>query len=581
MPTLTDAEVLGVRIRRRTRRDAIGALCALLADGWSHSVYFFHAATANLAFEDPAFRAVLNRGHLVLNDGIGVRWAARVQGVTLEENLVGTDLIPDLLGHNFERPLRIFLLGGQPGVIERAAAHICDRFPQVEVAGFHHGYFAAGDEAAIVERIRCLAPDLVLVGMGNPRQEYFIDRHLPHLGCRLAIGVGGLFDHFAGELRRAPGWMQCLGLEWSQLLVQQPHKWRRYLVGGPRFLWRVFGGAGRAWLRGAAVVSLSLAFALAAAEGTVRLVRPQILERYPAGLYIASATRQYKLRPHFRGLFRYPEFQTEVRINGQGLRADRDYRPSHAGVRRILAIGDSFTMGYSVDEPLTWVRVLEAELRGQGSVDVINAGVPGYSTWQELAYLEEDGQALAPDVVLLGFFVGNDISDNASPRLPVEFRDGSLISAGAGHGLLPLDFRLSLARHSHLYKFVHRTPSGGGARYNIYGGSAQAGWTATAALLERFRAFCAGRAIRPVVVLMPERIQVEAELRSAVGAAIDPVAPNRRLRAICRRAGLETIDLLDSLVGPGLYFAQDGHWTARGNALAARAIADHLSHDPH
>ena len=411
LPQRMEADVLGVRIRRRTRRDALDALCSLLAGPDAHSVYFVNAATANLAFESPWFCAMLNRGHLVLHDGIGVKWAARTSGVALDENLVGTDLVPALFEEPWPRPLRVYLLGGGPG-IAAGAAFFLRRYPQVQVVGFADGYFPAAREYSVVMRIRSREPDLLLVALGSPWQELFIYRYLEVLGCPVAMGVGGLFDHWAGELRRAPLWMRRIGLEWFQLLLQQPHKWRRYLLGNPKFLWRIYRRGLFASLRGVVISALSIALALAGAEATMRLVRPQILERYPEGFYLASAARQYQMRPHFRGVFRYPEFRTEVRISGQGLREDREYGPSHPSARRILALGDSFTMAYSVEQEQTWVRVLERLLSGRGRYEVINAGVPGYSTRQELAYLEEAGLSLAPHAILLGFFTGNDIADN-------------------------------------------------------------------------------------------------------------------------------------------------------------------------
>lgn len=563
MAGVAAATVFGVELRRRSRPEALEALGALLESDRPRSVYFVHAATANLAYEDPAFRAALNRGDLVLNDGTGVKWAARRAGLVLEDNLVGTDLVPLLLR---ARRLCVYLLGGRPGVAERAAGFLQEHFPEVEVAGWDPGYWEPSREPAVVERIRRAAPDLLLVGMGNPQQELFIDRHLSRLGCRVAMGVGGLFDHWSGRLRRASPWLRRWGLEWLQLLVQQPHKWRRYVWGNPKFLWRAF-----APLRRLAVIALSVLLALVVAEMVVRLIRPQIRERYPEGLYLPSATRQYRLRPGFRGVFRYPEFQTPVRINGQGLRADRDYGPPEAGTRRILAVGDSFTMGYSVAVERTWVRVLESRLGPPW--EVLNAGVPGYSTWQELAWLDEEGWAFRPEIVLLGFFLGNDVADNARPELPVEIRDGRLIAADSQAGTLPLALRLGIARHSHLYHLawpVQRTLLGKPARQTAER-YPEAGWEATAVLVDRLARRCAARQARLLVLLIPEKDQVES--RDTPGVT----APSQRMRELCRQAGAGFLDLLDTLSGPGLYYPQDGHWTSNGNKTAAHAIYRHLS----
>src|SRR5690606_24428114 len=123
---------------------------------------------------------------------------------------------------------------------ERAAATARVRFPGWIQAGCHHGYVQQPDEAAAaIAQINAAAPDVLLVGMGNPLQERWIHDHLDELRVPVAIGVGGLFDHWAGNLRRAPTWVRALGYEWVQLLLQQPHKWRRYLLGNPKFLYRM------------------------------------------------------------------------------------------------------------------------------------------------------------------------------------------------------------------------------------------------------------------------------------------------------------------------------------------------------
>ena len=587
-----EADVLGVRIRRRSREEALEGIGSLLEKEGPHSLYFVHAATANLAFEDPAYRDVLNRGSLVLNDGIGVRWAARWNGLTLQQNLLGTDLLPQLFEQESPRPLRIYLLGGRPGVAERAAAYMRNQFPRVEVVGWHDGYFSPSEEPWLIENINQQTPDLLLVGMGNPLQECFIDRHLPELRARVVAGVGGLLDHFAGEISRAAPWVRRMGLEWLQLLLQQPHKGRRYLLGIPKFLWRSSRAARGRLLQKALLAGLALSLAVVSTEAMVRLLQPQILERYPPGLYVASPSRQYKLRPGFQGRFRYPEFQTLVRINSQGLREDREYGLPAGGARRILAVGDSFTFNYSVEQEHTWVRRLEKLLRERvpaARYEVLNAGTPGYSTWQELAYIEEEGIELDPQIILLAFFLGNDITDNAQPLLPVRLREGRLLAVDAEAGLLPGSFRILLARHSHLYHLAWRARHRSGhrgvaARYAAFAGQSEAGWKATAALLQRLARLCAARKVRPIVVLIPERAQVEVEAGRRLAAELDragvtwdPGWPNRRMRQLCRQVGVEAIDLLDTLAGTGLYFAQDGHWTPGGNAKAARAVSDYLT----
>jgi len=234
-------DVLGVNICRLDTTEVIYDLRRRMCDTRSHAVYLVNAATLNLAYADQQYRACLNRGDLVLNDGTGVRWAARWSGERLHHNHVGTDLIPNLLGACSDRVSTVFLLGGRPGVADSAGQVLQQRFPWVRIVGTHHGFLTAQDDVRITTLLNHLRPALVLVAMGNPLQELWIDRNQSRVVGGALIGVGGLFDHLAGNLRRAPLCMRRLGCEWVQILWQQPHKWRRYLLGNPLFLWRMVG----------------------------------------------------------------------------------------------------------------------------------------------------------------------------------------------------------------------------------------------------------------------------------------------------------------------------------------------------
>jgi N-acetylglucosaminyldiphosphoundecaprenol N-acetyl-beta-D-mannosaminyltransferase len=185
------------------------------------------------------YRTLLNRAYRVFGDGTGVRWAARLRGARMNANLNGTDLVPRLFRETAGRGYRYFLLGATAETIARAAAAAQERFPGWTLAGFHHGFINKRRCREVIEQINEANPHVLLVGMGNPLQEQWIDRHLDSLRVPLCMGTGGLFDHWAGNLRRAPRWVRWLGYEWVQLLLQQPHKWRRYLLGNPRFLWRM------------------------------------------------------------------------------------------------------------------------------------------------------------------------------------------------------------------------------------------------------------------------------------------------------------------------------------------------------
>jgi exopolysaccharide biosynthesis WecB/TagA/CpsF family protein len=150
---------------------------------------------------------------------------------------VGTDFIPDLLAALGDLRPRVFLYGAAPGIADRAARVLEGRCPGLRVVGTDHGF---GDATVVVARVRAARPDVLLVALGNPLQEAWIADHLRSLDARVAIGVGALFDYLSGNVRRAPTWVRTLRCEWLFRLALEPGRlWRRYVLGNPRFLWRV------------------------------------------------------------------------------------------------------------------------------------------------------------------------------------------------------------------------------------------------------------------------------------------------------------------------------------------------------
>ena len=199
-----------------------------------------NAHTLNTARSNAQYRNVLTH-FKVLNDGIGVDLASRMRyGQDFPANLNGTDFVPAYLAQTSLK-LRIFMLGAQPHVVQRAFDRVRHQYPAHEWLGFHDGYFNTQDEAALCESIRTQQADLLLVAMGNPLQEFWIERCSASTGATVCIGVGALFDFLSGEAKRAPAWVRQFKLEWVFRLVQEPGRmWRRYLVGNLTFLWHAW-----------------------------------------------------------------------------------------------------------------------------------------------------------------------------------------------------------------------------------------------------------------------------------------------------------------------------------------------------
>ena len=227
--------ILGISVLAIRWDDAVALLNRLIAERRFTKVSFLNAHNANIACSDPDFAEALD-DFLILPDGIGVDLAATIlYGAPFPDNLNGTDLTPAVLDHA-SCPLRIFLLGSPEGVAEQAATVLAARYPRHQIVGTQHGFFTEGEEEALVARIVASGANLLLVGMGHPRQEMFAARHWRRIaGATMCIGA--FLDFTAGRVSRAPGWVRAARAEWLYRLAIEPRRMaRRYLIGNIVFL---------------------------------------------------------------------------------------------------------------------------------------------------------------------------------------------------------------------------------------------------------------------------------------------------------------------------------------------------------
>ncbi len=231
--------IFGVAVRDLSRAEAIAWLLHAVQYRQPTKVAFCNAHTANLAWNDPAIRALL-ADFTVFADGVGVDIAARLlHGSSFAANLNGTDFVPALLLAE-TRPLRIALFGAKPSVADKAAAVLVDLAPQHRIAAVADGFTSQAETEIFLSELRANPADILLVAMGNPHQEQWIARNITRDHATLAFGVGALFDFLAGEVPRAPLWIRQIRLEWLYRLAQEPGRlFARYVLGNPLFLLRV------------------------------------------------------------------------------------------------------------------------------------------------------------------------------------------------------------------------------------------------------------------------------------------------------------------------------------------------------
>jgi N-acetylglucosaminyldiphosphoundecaprenol N-acetyl-beta-D-mannosaminyltransferase len=195
---------------------------------------------------DPSLRDDVMSSDLILADGIAVVWASRLLRRPLPERVTGIDLMMGMLRHGQARRYRIYCLGATEEVSHAVADRIAADFPNVVVAGRHHGYFSESEEAEIAQQVATARPDILFVAITSPKKERFLAHWSATMDVPVCHGVGGSFDVLAGKVERAPERWQRLGLEWLYRVKQEPGRlWRRYLVTNTLFcvmlareLWR-------------------------------------------------------------------------------------------------------------------------------------------------------------------------------------------------------------------------------------------------------------------------------------------------------------------------------------------------------
>ncbi|HKC49677.1 MAG TPA: WecB/TagA/CpsF family glycosyltransferase [Myxococcota bacterium] len=212
----------------------------------SHTVLTANAAILCMKRRDRELDAACHAADLVVPDGESVVWAARLAGTPLPERIAGVDFMAGLLAAAAREGLRVYLLGARREVVAKLAEG-CERdYPGLVLAGRRDGYFREAEHAEIVEEIRKSRADLLFVGMPSPFKETWCERHRRGLDVPVIMGVGGSFDVLAGYIRRAPRWLQALGLEWFWRLCMEPRKlWKRYLFTNCEFLWLTLGVVAR------------------------------------------------------------------------------------------------------------------------------------------------------------------------------------------------------------------------------------------------------------------------------------------------------------------------------------------------
>ena len=231
-------DVLGVGFDNMTMEQAVAEGVRLLNTPGAHYAVTPNPEIVEVCREDEDARRAVNGADLVLADGIGIIYGARMLGTPLKGRVTGIGFAQGLMARMAESGKSLYLLGAKPGVAEKAAENLQRQYPGLVIAGTHDGYFQ--EDGPVVEAIRASGADAVFVCLGAPKQEKWMRENGEAAGARLLVGLGGCLDVFSGEVKRAPEVFQKLGLEWLHRLVTNPSRIGR-MMKLPLFLVHVAG----------------------------------------------------------------------------------------------------------------------------------------------------------------------------------------------------------------------------------------------------------------------------------------------------------------------------------------------------
>lgn len=215
--------LLGVSVDCQKKGEALRYVQERIAQKRPTRIYTPNPVIIQTAARNPVFRDVLNRADLNLPDGSGLLLAARILSLPLSERVAGIEFAEALLALAQQNGYGVFLFGGKPGVAHAAASRLKQRFPNLRICGARHGYFDEKHSPMIAKQIQRSGANILLVGLGAPRQEFWIHHHMPR-GVSVAMGVGGSLDVWAGTVCRAPAFLSALGLEWLWRMILEPHR---------------------------------------------------------------------------------------------------------------------------------------------------------------------------------------------------------------------------------------------------------------------------------------------------------------------------------------------------------------------
>lgn len=241
--------IMGVRIDNQSMDEVMSTVADRLSKGEKYIIYTPNTEIVMMCQNDEEFLNYMNKSSINIPDGIGLVYASKIKKHPLKGKVAGFDLSMKLLELADKKGLKLYAVGGKPGIAETAMKNVHEKYPGIKIAGYHHGYFKGAhlgqggheEEQKVVDEINMHEPDILFVGFGAKKQEQWIEFNKDKLNAKIIIGNGGTIDVLAGNVKRAPDIYVNLGLEWLYRLIKEPKRISRQAVL-PVFMLKIIFG---------------------------------------------------------------------------------------------------------------------------------------------------------------------------------------------------------------------------------------------------------------------------------------------------------------------------------------------------
>jgi len=241
--------IMGVRINNISMNEVLKLAEQKIKNDEKYIIYTPNTEIIMMCQKDEEFLNIMNKSDINVPDGVGLIYAGKIKKFPLKEKVAGYDLSINLLKMADEKGLKLYAVGGRPGVAEAAMQNVQKKYPGIKIVGAHHGYFKGThlgefgheEEIAVIEDINRHKPHILFVGFGAKKQEQWIDYNKDLINANVIIGNGGTLDGLAGIVKRAPDIFINLGLEWLYRLIKEPKRITRQIVL-PVFMFKVIFG---------------------------------------------------------------------------------------------------------------------------------------------------------------------------------------------------------------------------------------------------------------------------------------------------------------------------------------------------